>query len=146
MAVVAAIGVLVLVASACSSSTDTSGTTKVTTLDPDAKVTITWWTGQDADAEKLLEKLAGEYEADHPNVTIDASAGAATTDDLLQKLQTGFASGEYPDISYAYGSWASQLGASGRTLDISDQVNADGLRMGRVPRGGTRDRQPRTAS
>ncbi|HSS67366.1 MAG TPA: ABC transporter substrate-binding protein [Nocardioidaceae bacterium] len=126
MAVVAAMGAVVLVASACSSSTDTSGTTKVTTLDPDAKVTITWWTGQAADAEKLLEKLAGQYESEHPNVTIDASAGAATTDDLLQKLQTGFASGEYPDISYAYGSWASQLGASGRTLDISDQVNAAG--------------------
>jgi multiple sugar transport system substrate-binding protein len=117
---------VVLVASACSSNSDTSGTTKVTTLDPSTKVTITWWTGQTADAETLLEKLASEYEADHPNVTIDASPGASTTDDVLTKLQTGFASGKYPDIAYAYGSWASTIGQSGRTLDISAQVNAPG--------------------
>jgi multiple sugar transport system substrate-binding protein len=122
----------VLLASACSSSTDTSGTTKVTTLG-DQKVTITWWTGQVEEAETLLEGLATEYENDHPNVTIDVSSGAATTDDLLQKLQTGFASGSYPDISYAYGSWASQLGASGRTLDISDQVNAAGSGWDQFP-------------
>jgi multiple sugar transport system substrate-binding protein len=127
VAAVAALGAgVVLVASACSSSTDTSGTTKVTTLDPNQKVTITWWTGQTADAETLLENLASEYESDHPNVTIDASPGASTTDDVLTKLQTGFASGKYPDIAYAYGSWASQIGTSGRTLDISDQVNAPG--------------------
>jgi multiple sugar transport system substrate-binding protein len=126
-AAVAAIGATVaLVASACSSGSDTSGTTTVTSLDSDTKVTITMWTGQTADAEALLEKLASEYETDHPNVTIEASSGASTTDEILQKLQTGFASGEYPDIAYAFGNWASQLGASGRTLDISDQVNAAG--------------------
>src|SRR4051812_41310743 len=108
-AVAAAGAAVVLVASACSSSSDTSGTTTVTTLGSDTKVTITMWTGQTADAEALLEKLAGEYESDHPNVTIDASSGASTTDDILTKLQTGFASGEYPDIAYAFGNWASQL-------------------------------------
>ena len=70
----------------------------------------------------LLNGLIKEYEADHPNVTIEASTGAAMTDDLLQKLQTGFASDTYPDISYAFGNWATELGVSGRTLDISDLV------------------------
>ncbi len=53
------------------------------------------------------------------NVTINTSAGAATTDDLLTKLSAGFTSGTYPDISYAYGSWAGELAASGNTQDLT---------------------------
>lgn len=110
----------------CSSGTDSGPATAVKTLDPDQDVTITWWTGQESDANALLQGLADEYTTEHPNVTIKLSAGADTTDDLLQKLQAGFASGDFPDISYAYGSWASVLGKSGRTLDISPQVSEPG--------------------
>jgi multiple sugar transport system substrate-binding protein len=91
-------------------------------LDTDAPVHLTWWTGQTADAEKLLEGLAREFTAAHPNVTLDVSSGAPTTDDLLQKMTAGFASDTYPDVSYAFGSWASQLGESGKTLDITQEV------------------------
>jgi len=115
-----------LAAAACSSSTDTSGTTSVGELDPDEDVTITWWTGQTDEAQEILDGLVTEYEKDHPNVTIESSSGAATTDDLLQKLQAGFASDSYPDISYAYGNWATELGVSGRTLDISAEVAEEG--------------------
>ena len=93
-----------------------------TTLDTDAEVTITMWTGQDAEAEELLESLAAEFAAEHPNVTLELSSGASSTEELLQKLSAGFAGGNYPDISYSFGSWASQLERSGRTLDITEQV------------------------
>lgn len=46
-------------------------------------VTLTWWTGQAADAEKILEGLAADFHDQHPNVTIEVSAGAPTADDLL---------------------------------------------------------------
>jgi len=94
-----------------------------TILDPEEDVTITFWTGQADAAEEILEGLAAEFEDDHPNVTIDISSGAPSTEDLLQKLSASFAGGNYPDISYSFGSWASQLEASGRTLDITDQVS-----------------------
>ncbi|WP_082772081.1 ABC transporter substrate-binding protein [Actinoplanes sp. TFC3] len=87
--------------------------------DPGAAVTITWWTGQTTEAETVAEKLAAEYHSAHPNVTIKTSPGATTTDDLLTKLSAGFAGGSYPDISYAFGSWAGELGASGRTQDLT---------------------------
>jgi multiple sugar transport system substrate-binding protein len=90
--------------------------------DPNVDVSITWWTGQDAEAEALAEKLAGEFHTSHPHITINTAAGASTTDDLLTKLSAGFASGDYPDISYAYGSWAGQLGASGKTQNLTDWV------------------------
>ena len=93
-----------------------------TTADPNAKVTIEVWSGQSDEAETVIEGLAKEFEKDHPNVTVDLSPGASSTDDLLQKLSAGFAGNEYPDMSYAYGSWTGQLEASGRTLDISDEI------------------------
>ncbi|MFD3443795.1 ABC transporter substrate-binding protein [Microbacteriaceae bacterium 4G12] len=93
-----------------------------TELDQDADVTISWWTGQTEAAQTLLEDLAAEFEEEHPNVTIDVSEGASSTEELLQKLSAGFSSGTYPDMSYAFGSWASQLESSKRTLDISDRT------------------------
>ena len=93
--------------------------------DPDAKVTLTWWTGQDDSAQVYIDKLVEKFEAEHPNVTIDATPGSATTDDLLGQLSASFAGGTYPDISYAYGSWASELANSGRTLDLTESLADD---------------------
>lgn len=93
-----------------------------TELDPDADVTITWWTGQSDEAQNILEGLAAEFEELHPNVTIEISPGASSTEDLLQKLSAGFAGNSYPNISYAFGAWASELESSQRTLDITEQV------------------------
>ncbi|MGV8969874.1 MAG: ABC transporter substrate-binding protein [Microbacteriaceae bacterium] len=93
-----------------------------TTLDTTADVNLTWWTGQSDDAQKILQGLADEYMAEHPNVSIDVSPGSSSTEELLQKLSAGFAGGSYPDISYAFGSWASQLEGSNRTLDITELV------------------------
>lgn len=94
-----------------------------TTLDEEADVTLTWWTGQADQAQTILEGLAADFEDEHPNVTIEVSSGAPSTEDLLQKLSASFAGGTYPDVSYAFGSWASELAASERTLDITEQVS-----------------------
>jgi multiple sugar transport system substrate-binding protein len=115
---IAAVGIVAASLTGCSSGGGSSA------LDTEAKVKLTWWTGQADQAETILEKLAKQYEQEHPNVTIDVSSGAPSTDDLLQKLSASFAGGTYPDVSYAFGSWASQLESSGRTLDITKQVAA----------------------
>lgn len=99
------------------------GDEAATTLDTEADVELTWWTGQSDEAENVIEDLAAEFEGLHPNVTINVSSGAPTTDDLLQKLSASFTSDTYPDISYAYGSWAGQLAKSQRTLDLTDAVS-----------------------
>lgn len=112
-----------LALSACSgSSPTTSGKDAAEGYDPKATVEITWWTGQTTEAEKKAEELAAEYHTLHPNVTVKTSAGATVTDDLLTKLSAGFTSGSYPDISYAFGSWAGELAGSGRTQDLRDFV------------------------
>src|SRR5262245_22734080 len=101
--------------------------------DPTAAVSITWWTGQTADAETLAENLAKEYHAAHPNVTLNVSSGAPTTDDLLTKLSAGFTSGTYPDISYAYGSWATELGRSGRAQNLNKFVADPSVAWDEIP-------------
>lgn len=93
-----------------------------TKADPKAKVTLTMWSGQTEVPEKILQQLVKQYEQLHPNVTIKLSPGASSTEELLQKLSAAFAGNDYPDISYAFGSWASKLESSGRTLDITKQV------------------------
>ncbi|MFJ3490955.1 ABC transporter substrate-binding protein [Leifsonia aquatica] len=99
-----------------------SGSQGATTLDTKAKVEIEVWSGQADAAQKVIVGLAKEFEKEHPNVTINLSPGASSTDQLLQKLSAGFAGDQYPDMSYAFGSWAGQLEDSGRTLDISADV------------------------
>jgi multiple sugar transport system substrate-binding protein len=102
--------------------TGCSGAPSSGSADPKAKTTIVWWTGQADQAEKILQGLATKFEHQHPNVTIKVSSGAPSTEDLLQKLSASFAGGDYPDISYTFGSWTSQLESSNRTLDITKQV------------------------
>ncbi|BDZ49782.1 ABC transporter substrate-binding protein [Frondihabitans sucicola] len=122
-----ALGVTVIAAAAvltgCASSS--GGSSK---LDTKAKVDLTVWSGQNDQAEKILEGLAAQYEKLHPNVKIALSPGASSTDELLQKLSASFAGGTYPDVSYTFGSWASQLERSNRTLDITKEVAKPGVK------------------
>ena len=113
-----------------------------TTLDVNAPVTLTFWTGQADQAETILEGLAKEFTAQHPNVTIDVSSGAPSTEELLQKLSASFAGGNYPDVSYAFGSWSSQLEGSNRTLDITEQVKEPSVKWEEFPEAARQTVQP----
>lgn len=110
---------------ACGESAAERPATDLGEASPDAEVTLTWWTGQDDSSQVYIDKLVEEFEDLHPNVTIKATPGSATTDDLLGQLSAAFAGGTYPDISYAYGSWASELAGSGRTLDLTSTIEDD---------------------
>ncbi len=132
VAAAVAAGALALAACGTSDSGGQTGSASATG-DPTAPVTITWWTGQSADAEKLLEGLGTEYMGLHKNVTIKVQPGAPTTDDLKQKIAAGFVGGDYPDLSYAFGSWATELGNSGHTLDISAAVKDPAVKWDEIP-------------
>jgi multiple sugar transport system substrate-binding protein len=119
--------------SACMGGTSTPKKDAAVGYDPNATVEITWWTGQTEELEKTAEGLAQEYHAAHPNVSIKTSSGAPTTDDLLTKLSAGFTGGSYPDVSYAYGNWAGDLGASGKTQDLTSFVNEPSFGWNEIP-------------
>lgn len=125
--------VLTLSLSACMGGTGDSGKDAAAGYDPNATVELTWWTGQTEVAEATAEKLAAEYHALHPNVTIKTSPGASVADELLTKLSAGFAGGTYPDISYAFGSWAGDLAASGKAQDLTEFVNTPEFKWTEIP-------------
>jgi multiple sugar transport system substrate-binding protein len=129
----AATGAALLLSACTGGGSDDKGTDAAKGYDPAAPVTLTWWTGQTSEAQQVAEKLAAEYHTAHPNVTIKTSTGAPTTDDLLTKLSAGFAGKSYPDISYAYGNWAGDLGASGRTQDLTAFVNDPSFGWSEIP-------------
>jgi multiple sugar transport system substrate-binding protein len=122
-----------LMLSACMGGTTDDGKDAAAGYDPNATVEITWWTGQTTEAQKVAEGLAADYKKLHPNVTVKASPGAPTTDDLLAKLSAGFAGGTYPDLSYAFGNWAGDLGASGKTQDLTSFVNDPSFKWDEMP-------------
>src|SRR3954465_11801958 len=122
-----------LLLSACTGGTTDSGKDAAAGYDPKANVEITWWTGQPDEQEKVAEQLAAEYHTAHPNVTVKVSSGAPTTDDLITKLSAGFTGGSYPDISYAYGNWAGDLGARGKTQDLTSYVNDPSFKWNEIP-------------
>jgi multiple sugar transport system substrate-binding protein len=133
---IAVAGALALAVAGCtggSSGTSDNSKDAAEGYDPKAPVTLTWWTGQTADAQALAEKLAKEYQSAHPNVTLNVSTGAPTTDDLLTKLSAGFTSGNYPDISYAYGSWATELAGSGHTQNLTRLVADPAMAWNEIP-------------
>ncbi|MFI5845790.1 ABC transporter substrate-binding protein [Catenuloplanes sp. NPDC051500] len=125
--------VLTLSLTACMGGTGDSGKDAAAGYDPNATVELTWWTGQTEAAEAIAEKLAAEYHALHPNVTIKTSPGASVTDELLTKLSAGFTGGTYPDISYAFGSWAGDLAASGHAQDLTEFVNKPEFKWAEIP-------------
>jgi multiple sugar transport system substrate-binding protein len=91
------------------------------------------WSGQDIGPEKLLEGLAAKFHGLHPNVTVKVYPGAPTTDQLLPKLTAAFTSGDYPDISYTFGSWATELQQSGRTLNLTGKVTDPSVKWYEFP-------------
>jgi multiple sugar transport system substrate-binding protein len=139
-ALLAAVAAAGLALSACASGSSTTSTSSApaatsasSSVDSTAPVTITWWTGQSAEAETILEGLAKDFMAIHKNVTIKVAPGAATTDELKQKIAAGFVADNYPDLSYAFGSWATELGMSGKTLDLAAAVADPAVKWEEIP-------------
>ena len=77
------------------------------------KTTITFWHSYAADSEvPALEKIViPAFEKLHPNITVKAVA--YSHDDLYQKLLTGSAAGELPDVVRSDIAWTPTFAASG---------------------------------
>jgi multiple sugar transport system substrate-binding protein len=113
---------LLLLISACTGGDGGSG--DGTTSGSAGPVTISFWHGYTGLAAKQINKMAAQYSADHPGVTVkpfflgDNSAA-------LQKIETGIVGGVYPDISYLYGSFATNIAAVPQTVILNDYIQND---------------------
>ena len=80
---------MLLVATACGDDGDSE--------EGDGGTTITWWHNSNNEPGRgFYEQAAKDFEADHPGVTVEISAMAH--EDMVDKLEAAFQSGDIPDI------------------------------------------------
>jgi raffinose/stachyose/melibiose transport system substrate-binding protein len=91
-----------------------------------AKVTITWYHITTAENQKAVwQKLADEYQAAHPNVTIQITV--MENEAFKTKMTTLMQSGNPPDIFQSWGGGVMNAYAeAGLLQDITPQLDADG--------------------
>ena len=89
-------------------------------------VTITWWHITTADEQKAVwQKLADEYMAAHPNVTIEITV--LENEAFKTKLTTVMQSGNPPDIFQSWGGGTmNEYAEAGLLQDITASLDADG--------------------
>ena len=86
----------------------------------DGTTTITWWhNSNNGEGKAYYEKVAKDYEADHPGVDIEVRAMAH--EDMVNKLDAAFQSGDMPDVymERGGGELADHV-AAGLTKDLTD--------------------------
>ncbi len=113
-----------LLAAACSSGDDNEPGTDSTTTSGggDKDVTITWWHNSNTgDGKTYYDKVAADFEAANPGVTIDVNA--MQHEDMVTKLEAAFQAGDAPDVymERGGGELADHV-AAGLTKDISDSA------------------------
>ena len=115
-AFVTALLVLAVMAAGCGSSSSSSSSGGV--------VHITMWHGFVDIEGAAMKSMVAQFNASHPDIQVKVQY-AGNTDYALQKVQTAIASGDPPDISYLYGSWAANIAQSPKVLDLNDYIKKD---------------------
>ena len=89
-----------------------------------APVNVAFWHGYTGPAAKEINRMAAEYTQTHPGVTISPFF-LGDNSYALQKIETAIAGGVYPDISYLYGSFASNIATVPQTVILNQYVEND---------------------
>jgi multiple sugar transport system substrate-binding protein len=116
---VALILIVALVIAGCGSSSPSN-----TTPGKPGHVTITVWHGYTGPEATAIKTLAAQYNAQHPNVTVNVQY-YGNSDYALQKVLAAIAGGDPPDISYLYGSWAPNIATNPGVVDLSKRISED---------------------
>src|SRR5688572_30406183 len=114
-------GVLV-VATACGDDGDSE--------EAEGGTTISWWHNSNNEPGRgFYEQAADDFEADHPGVTVEISAMAH--EDMVDKLEAAFQSGDIPDIymERGGGELADHVEA-GLVRDLSEDASAEIDKLG----------------
>src|SRR6476659_8024388 len=74
---------------------------------------------------KALKVQAAQWNQEHPDTKVRL-VFTGGNDSALQKTVAGFTAGNFPDVSYQYGSSAAQLAKQPKLVDLTDQVKGAG--------------------
>ncbi len=87
-------------------------------------VNIVMWHGYTETEAVAIKKLAAEFNASHPNITVSVQS-YGNSDYALQKVLAAIAGGKPPDISYLYGSWAPNIATNPGVVSLNKLIAAD---------------------
>lgn len=90
----------------------------------DEKVTVEFWHGYSADKAEVLDEFIADYEAENPNVTVNAKFVAAGGE-MLQKVQAAIISDSLPDMLWGYPTWTGVLESSGKLVEVGTLMDED---------------------
>ncbi|MBO0807564.1 MAG: extracellular solute-binding protein, partial [Actinobacteria bacterium] len=90
-------------------------------------MTIQFWHAQTQVDATVMQKLVRAFNASHPDIVVQASSGGTSTGDLLPKVTTAIAAGTYPDVAYIYGSYAANIAASNKTVNLASRIHQPGF-------------------
>ena len=82
------------------------------------------WHGYTETEAVAIKKLAAEFNASHPNITVSVQS-YGNSDYALQKVLAAIAGGKPPDISYLYGSWAPNIATNPGVVSLNKLIAAD---------------------
>jgi len=117
--------VLVVIASACSTSSNGASVTASGSVT--GQVNLTMWMGytppppvnQSQEYLSIVD-MVNRFEAAHPNIHIDLQY--VNSDNALQKSTVALQGGKQPDISYQYGTNMPQLATAPKLVDLTQRV------------------------
>ena len=109
-----------------SSSSSGGGATPTSAPAPitSGHVNITVWEGYTDAESTAMKKLAAEFNATHPHITVTPQF-YGNNDYALQKVLAALAGGKPPDISYLYGSNAANIASSPQVVPLTNFVKTD---------------------
>jgi multiple sugar transport system substrate-binding protein len=87
-------------------------------------VNITVWEGYTDAEASAIKKLAAQFNASHPHITVTPQF-YGNNDYALQKVLAAIAGGKPPDISYLYGSNAANIASTSKLVPLTDWLNED---------------------
>ncbi|HUO70765.1 MAG TPA: ABC transporter substrate-binding protein [Solirubrobacteraceae bacterium] len=87
-------------------------------------VNIVVWEGYTETEAMAIKKLAAEFNASQPNITVSVQS-YGNSDYALQKVLAAIAGGRPPDISYLYGSWAPNIATNPGVVSLNKLIAAD---------------------
>ncbi|MFL5828357.1 MAG: ABC transporter substrate-binding protein [Solirubrobacteraceae bacterium] len=87
-------------------------------------VNIVMWEGYTETEAVAIKKLAAEFNASHPAITVSVQS-YGNNDYALQKVLAAIAGGKPPDISYLYGSWAPNIATNPGVVSLNKLIAAD---------------------
>ncbi len=87
-------------------------------------VNIVMWHGYTETEAVAIKKLAAEFNASHPSITVSVQS-YGNSDYALQKVLAAIAGGKPPDISYLYGSWAPNIATNPGVVSLNKLIAAD---------------------